>query len=186
MMVAPSITKELVNMKALICKTARNLLLKSTVASLAAASSLDAAAQAPTPEDIEELVVYAQCIRANGYAEFPDPGPDGRMMVRITDPAAGQQFRAAQSACTDKLPSRMAAAMNAPMTPERLEGLLKFAACVRAEGISGFPDPNPQGTFELTDPAQGPAGSPQAQKAMETCRESTGVAGIRMTVRPPQ
>lgn len=170
-------------MKTFICKTARNLFLKSAMASLAAALSLDAAGQA-TPEDVEELVVYAQCIRANGYADFPDPGPDGRMMVRITDPAAGQQFRAAQSACADKLPRRMAA-MNEPMTPERLEGLVKFAECVRAAGISAFPDPTPQGDFQLTDPAVSPA-SPQVQQAMGTCRESTGIAGIRMMGRPPQ
>lgn len=170
-------------MKTLICKTARNLLLKSAVASLAATLSLDTLAQ-PTPADVEELVEYAQCIRANGYADFPDPGPDGRMQVRITNPVAGEQFRTAQSACTDKLPSGMAA-MNAPMTPERLEGFVKFAECVRAAGISGFPDPNPQGTFELTDPAVNPA-SPQVQQAMATCRESTGVAGTRVIMRPPQ
>ena len=172
-------------MKTLICKTARNLLVKSAVASLAATLSLDAIAQPSTPAEIEEMVEYAQCIRANGYAEFPDPGPDGRMMVRITDPVAGEQFRAAQGACTDKLPSRMAA-MNAPMTPERLEGLVKFAECVRAAGISGFPDPTPQGDFQLTDPAQGPASSPQVQQAMATCRESTGATGMRFIVRPPQ
>src|SRR5262245_17082712 len=132
MMCSPSITKELVNVETLICKTARNLLLKSALASLAAMLSLDASAQL-TPADIEEMVEYAQCIRANGYAEFPDPDSEGRLQIRITDPAAGQQFRAAQAACTDKLPSRMAG-MNAPMTPERLEGLVKFAECMREDG----------------------------------------------------
>ncbi len=170
-------------MKTLVCKTARNLLLKSAMASLAATLSLAAIAQS-TPAEIEEMVKYAQCIRANGYAEFPDPGPDGRMMLRITNPAAGEQFRAAQAACTDKLPSRMAA-MNAPMTPERLEGLVKFAECVRAAGISGFPDPTPQGDFQLTDPAISPA-SPQVQQAMGPCRESTGAIGIRFIMRPQQ
>lgn len=170
-------------MKALIFKTGRNLLLKSAVAALAATLSLETTAQ-PTPEEVEELLVYSQCIRANGYAEFPDPGPDGRLQIRITDPAAAAQFRTAQAACADKLPSRMAA-MNAPMTPERLEGLLKFAGCVRAAGISGFPDPTPQGDFEITDPALGPA-TPQVRQAFDSCRESTGAMGIRIMVRPPQ
>lgn len=172
-------------MKTLICKTARNLLLKSAVASLAATLSLDAIAQPtqPTPAEIEELVEYAQCIRANGYAEFPDPGPDGRMMVRITTPAAAEQFRAAQPACADKLPSRMVA-MNAPMTPERLEGLVKFAECARAAGLSDFPDPTPQGAFELSSPTLD-LQTPQAQQTMNTCREANAVTGL-MIRRVPQ
>jgi len=166
-------------MKTLICRTARNLLLTSALATL----SLDASAQM-TPADIEEMVEYAQCIRANGYAEFPDPDSNGRLQVRITTPVAGEQFRTAQSACTDKLPSRMAAA-NAPMTPERLDGLVKFAECMREDGIANFPDPTPQGAFEISDPALGLA-TPQVQQAMEQCRESTGVAGIRIMMRGPQ
>jgi hypothetical protein len=172
-------------MKALICKTARNLLLKSAVASLAATLSLDAIAQPtpPTPAEIEEFVEYAQCIRANGYAEFPDPGPDGRMMVRITTPAAAEQFRAAQPACADKLPSRMAA-MNAPMTPERLEALLSVSACMREGGLTDFPDPNAEGVFEL-----GPTvdmRSQQAQTAMQACmRSNPGAGGFRIQ-RAPQ
>lgn len=169
-------------MKTLICKTARNLLLKSAVASLAATLFLDAIAQ-PTPADVEEQVEYAQCIRANGYAEFPDPGPDGRMMVRITERVAAEQFRAAQGACTDKLPSQMAA-MNAPMTPERLEGLVKFAECVRAAGLSDFPDPTPQGAFELSSPTLD-LRTPQAQQTMNTCREANAVTGL-MIRRMPQ
>jgi hypothetical protein len=169
-------------MKSFICRTARNLLLKSTVAALAAMLSLDAGAQMSPPE-IEEFVEYAQCIRANGYAEFPDPGPDGRMMVRITTPAAGEQFRAAQPACADKLPRGMAA-MNAPMTPERLEALLGVSACMREGGVADFPDPNAEGTFLL-----GPTvdmRSQQARDMMQTCMQSNpGAGGIRV-LRAPQ
>lgn len=170
-------------MTTVICKTARNLLLKSALTSLVATLSLDASAQM-TPADIEEIVEYAQCIRANGYAEFPDPGPDGRLQISITTPVAGEQFRAAQSACTDKLPSSMAAA-NAPMTPERLDGLVKFAECMREDGIANFPDPTPQGAFEISDPTLGLA-TPQVQRAMQQCRESTGVVGIRIMMRRPE
>jgi hypothetical protein len=168
------------------CKTARNLLLKSAVAALAATLSLAAIAQPtpPTPAEIEEMLEYSQCIRANGYAEFPDPGADGRLMIRITDPVAGEQFRAAQGACTDKLPSRMAA-MNAPMTPERLEGLVKFAECVRATGMSDFPDPTPEGVFEISSPTIN-LQTPQAQQTMNTCREANGVTGMMIRRLPPR
>lgn len=170
-------------MKALIRNTARNLLLKSAVASLAATLSLDAIAQPPpaniaqpTPAEIEERVEYAQCIRANGYAEFPDPGPDGGFNVRIFSSPAAEQFQAARSACTDKLPSGIAA-MNAPMTPERLDTLVKFAECMRAAGLSDFPDPTPQGAFELSNPTFD-LRAPQTQQTMNTCREANAVTGL--------
>lgn len=169
-------------METRICKTARNLLLQSAVAALATMLSLDAGAQM-TPAQIEEFVAYAQCIRANGYAEFPDPGPDGRIRININTPAAGEQFRAAQPACADKLPSGMAA-MNAPMTPERLEALLSVSACMREGGVADFPDPNAEGTFLL-----GPTvdmRSQQARDMMQTCMQSNpGAGGIRV-LRAPQ
>jgi hypothetical protein len=177
MMGAPSMTTELLNMKSLICKTARNLLLKTAAASVAATLSLDASAQ-PTPADVEELVEYAQCIRANGYAEFPDPTPEGRMQLRIDRASAGK-FEAAQRACTDELPSGMAA-MNAPMTPERLEALVEFAECMRASGVPDFPDPSPQGQFELTRAMD--MGSAQARQAVETCRESNSIGGLMIHI----
>lgn len=168
-------------MKTLICKSARNLLLKSAMAALTALFSLNAAAQ-PTPEEMEELVAYSQCIRANGYTEFPDPGPDG-LQIRITNPVAMEQFRAAQSACTDKIPSGMAAAMNAPMTPERLDTLVKFAECMRAAGLSDFPDPTPQGAFELSNPSFD-LRAPQTQQTMNTCREANAVTGLMIRRKP--
>jgi hypothetical protein len=169
-------------MKTRICKTARNLLLKSAVASLAAMLSLDAGAQL-TPAQIEEMVEYAQCIRANGYAEFPDPGPDGRMRLNIATPAAREQFGAAQPACADKVPSGMAA-MNAPMTPERLEALLSVSACMREGGVADFPDPNAEGTFLL-----GPTVAmrfQQAQDMMQTCIQSNPGTGVFRVLRAPQ
>lgn len=156
----------------LTCKTARHYSLLSAMASVAFSFALTASAQQPA--DIEQLVEYAQCIRDNGYAEFPDPGPDGRMQLRL-NPATAERFEAAQRACTDKLPSGLAA-LNAPPTPERIEALVKFAQCMRDTGVSGFPDPSPQGSFEIA--ANLDMTTPQLQQAAETCRENTQVGSL--------
>ena len=131
-------------------------------------------AQTP-PDETEKLVIYAQCIRANGYAEFPDPAPSGRLQLKLDAQTRGK-FEAAQRACKDKLPSGMAA-INQDATPERLQALLGFSRCMRANGVNGFPDPTPKGVFEITSSTLD-MGTPQAQRAAEDCRASNPIGGL--------
>ena len=163
-------------MKTLIRNTVGKFLLKAASAAWVATLPLETAAQ-QAPADVDELIEYAQCIRANDYPDFPDPGPNG-MQFRIT-PGTADKFQAAQRACTDKLPSGMAA-MNEPPNPERLDALVKFAACVRASGVADFPDPTPQGRFEILRGLD--MRSPQAQQALQTCRESNPLGGLSILV----
>lgn len=149
-----------------------------------AASSRYAAAQ-PTPPsaaDFDQLLQHAQCIRENGYPEFPDPTMDGgrvRFGLEPRGPAAGLQekFEAAQQACRDKLPSGLATLGQQNVSPEQLQALIGFAACVRASGVSDFPDPTPQGVFEITG-VSFEMGSPQVRSALEACRESNPINGM--------
>jgi len=126
-------------------------------------------AQNRPPPDLDRMVEYAQCIRANGYPEFPDPASDGRLQIRL-DPKTAARFEAAQQACRDKAPPGMGG-QDREMTPERMQSLLGFAACVRGRGVRGFPDPSPQGVFEINDPAIDPS-APQVRQAMEACTAS--------------
>lgn len=137
-------------------------------ATVALSLAIDAQAQAQPP-DIEKLVKYAQCIRANGYPEFPDPSPDGRMQLKL-DRTSGSRFEAAQRACKDQLPPGMPAG-DQNVTPERMQKLLAFAACVRERGVKGFPDPSPKGVFEITGAAPD-LSTPQVRQALEGCTES--------------
>lgn len=138
------------------------------------ARTIDASAAAP-PADMEKQVEYARCIRANGYPEFPDPGPDGRMQIRL-DPKNGAKFEAAQRACRDKLPAGLAA-LDQQITPERLQAQLAFAACVRGKGVKGFPDPTPKGVFELGEDSPD-LNTPQVQQAVQACMQSNPPGGL--------
>ena len=62
----------------------------------------------------------------------------------------------------------------------RLDALVKFAECVRASGLPDFPDPTPQGTFAIGRTLD--MRTPQAQKALETCRESNPIGGLMLRV----
>jgi hypothetical protein len=121
----------------------------------------------PDADQVEKMVDYAQCIRDNGYPAFPDPAPDGGFQFRI-ERGSAPQFQAAQEACKDKMPSGMFGATQAS-TPEQIETQLAFAGCMRDKGVVNFPDPSPQGGFDVNGPKID-LRSPQVQSAMEACR----------------
>jgi hypothetical protein len=55
-----------------------------------------------------QALKYSQCMRENGIEEFPDPNPDGGMMLRMKkgsdlDPES-PKFQAAQEACKSLMP----------------------------------------------------------------------------------
>lgn len=61
--------------------------------------------QKPSAEQTEQLRKFAQCMRENGIANFPDPSADGGINIGGTglDPEDAS-FKAAQEACKDLTP----------------------------------------------------------------------------------
>ena len=92
-------------------------------------------------------------MRDHGVSDFPDPkvtsSPGHQaVMIRITPAISGSpQFKSAQHTCQSILPApnNASAAQLAAQQHAREEALLAFARCLRAHGLSGFPDPNSQG-----------------------------------------
>jgi hypothetical protein len=54
---------------------------------------------------------------------------------------------------------------------------LKFAECLRSNGLPGFPGPSPNGTFHITSSSSAVPGSPQFQAAQKACRKFTPNGG---------
>jgi len=81
-------------------------------------------------------------MRSHGVPSFPDPGSGGG--VQIT-PSSGinpfsPAFKAAQSQCDKLLPGGGPGARGAP-SEEAKQQMLAISECMRAHGVSGFPDP---------------------------------------------
>lgn len=101
---------------------------------------------------------YADCMRSHGVPNFPNPrvSVDGnRVAVMQAVPesdVAAPKFKSAQKACQGILP--------APGSQPEQQGhrlaFLAFARCMRADGVSSFPDPNSQG--QITRAMLGAAG----------------------------
>jgi hypothetical protein len=65
----------------------------------------------PKPEDLAKMRAFSQCMRDHGVSEFPDPKPDGRMLLKAgpgtgIDPES-TEFKAAQKACGKLQPGGM-------------------------------------------------------------------------------
>jgi hypothetical protein len=94
-----------------------------------------------------KAVKFAECIRSNCVSEFPDPNASGQFAYGIPsgssplDPSSAA-FQHAIGACNTLEPARFIATS---FTPTQRSARLKFAQCVRANGVPNFPDPTATG-----------------------------------------
>ncbi|MEO7223480.1 MAG: hypothetical protein ABIY37_13505 [Devosia sp.] len=146
---------------------------------VAAVSTCPTATAQQAPADRQDAaLVYAQCMRDNGYAEFPDPDSDGGFQFLI-NPKGASRFHAAAAACHDLAPEGM---RDEEVTPEQIDALIKLSQCVRENGVPEFPDPGPQGNYDLSGTDIGP-GDTRLEAAMAVCRDETGPGpGMRITI----
>ena len=83
-----------------------------------------------------QTLKYADCMRANGTPNVPDPSSNGAL-PNPTLPA----FRAAEKACERLQPVGMHSGGPAAPTAAELRAALAFARSMRAHGFRQFPDP---------------------------------------------
>lgn len=90
----------------------------------------------PGGKSPQQALKFAQCMRAHGVSNFPDPTGQG---IRINPSiASSPAFRTAQNACKKYLPN----GGQPPVTaPGQRAAALAFAKCMRTHGEPNFPDP---------------------------------------------
>lgn len=96
-----------------------------------------------TAANAQKAVKFAECMRSNGVRQFPDPGASGNLTIDgiangssldLGTPA----FKQALSACKDLEPGGF---MGTKRSPEQQSAALRFAQCIRENGVNDFPDP---------------------------------------------
>ncbi len=85
---------------------------------------------------------YSDCMRAHGVPNFPDPTSGGGLLVHA-GPGTGLDpispaFQSAQQSCRSLIPGGGAPHL---LSASRRNALLQYSACMRAHGLSNFPDP---------------------------------------------
>jgi hypothetical protein len=84
----------------------------------------------------DKAVRFAACIRAHGVRDFPDPNAKGDFDYGVSvTPAV---WKRATTACKDLQPP---GTLSAKRTPKQQSASLRFAQCIRANGVKDFPDP---------------------------------------------
>jgi hypothetical protein len=138
-----------------------------------------------TSANLDKAVKFAQCMRANGVSQFPDPNTSGQLTIdgiangsslNPNTPA----FQQALSACKDLEPPGFTGNTR---TAQQQEAALKFAQCMRAKGVTDFPDPSADGplidTTKIPSLAgQDPRSVPGFNAAMQACGSFAGAAGV--------
>lgn len=82
---------------------------------------------------------FADCMRSHGVSNFPDPGPGGGIQLPDGINPRSPAFQSAQNACSKFLP--FGGPGRGHGSEARKLQLVKLAECMRAHGITSFPDP---------------------------------------------
>jgi len=152
------------------------LALAAGVALLTACSGSSSSTGSATGQSTayQKALKYAQCIRAHGIPNFPDPNSKGQFIVQngssnptsnVSKAVAGTALKA----CRSLAPPSIAQGPSGPrgggsVTPNQL----KFAQCMRSHGEPKFPDPASNGSITL--PKGMNPESPQFQTAEKACQ----------------
>jgi hypothetical protein len=84
----------------------------------------------------DKAVKFAECIRAHGVSDFPDPNAKNQFEYGVSvTPAV---WKRATTACKELQPP---GTLSAKRTPKQQSASLRFAQCVRDNGVKDFPDP---------------------------------------------
>jgi hypothetical protein len=142
------------------------------------------ASSAASQNPVKAAFAFARCMRQHGLPNFPDPkvhvsGSGGEQSIAVGFSAgvgASPRFKTAQRACRGVLPGPTQISPAEQHT--RAVKLLGFARCMRAHGVSGFPDPTSAGeiTQEMLASARINVRAPFVQKAAYACVPAAGGA----------
>jgi hypothetical protein len=135
-----------------------------------------------TAANQEKSVKFAQCMRENGVSEFPDPDASGELTIdgvvngSSIDPD-GPAWNGALDACKDLQPPGFTG--DGERSSEEQDAALKFAQCIRDNGVTDFPDPA-EGT-PLVDTNRIPSAATEAgmsalNAAMQACGDAAAEA----------
>jgi hypothetical protein len=138
-------------------------------------STTGSAGSNPPPDTRLQALAYSQCMQSHDDSGFPDPSPvpGGGWGYRDNPQTAqylsGPGYDAAQRSCQKLEP-------NLAITPAEqravLDQAIKQSVCMRAHGITNFPDPTTTGGGVGTVITKGSGidvSSPQFQAAQKAC-----------------
>jgi hypothetical protein len=124
-------------------------------------------------------VTFAECMRAHGVPQFPDPGgpaPAGSSISLLgakLPPTMNIHAPAFQSALQTCMKQFLAGHPRPPVSAAQKAAAVKYSECMRAHGVPNFPDPKfpSGGGIGFATPVNVNLNSPAAQHAQQVCQQ---------------
>jgi hypothetical protein len=122
----------------------------------------------------DKAVKFAECIRAHGVRDFPDPNEKNQFEYGVS--VTPTVWKQATTACKDLQPP---GTLSGKRTPKQQSAALRFAQCIRDNGVKDFPDPvNGEplvDTYKIPS-SNKPGGMTILNAAMRKCGDALGEA----------
>jgi hypothetical protein len=102
-----------------------------------------------------QALAFSNCMRAHGVSNYPDPtsSPGGGVELTIGSNSGvnteAPAFQSAQTSCKHLLPG--GGPGSGPPSPQTMAQTRQVSECMRAHGISGFPDPTTRAPSNPSD-----------------------------------
>jgi hypothetical protein len=131
----------------------------------------------------QKAVKFAECMRRNGVSKFPDPNASGKLTIDAVANGSSLNtnspaFQQSISACKDLEPAGFTGTKR---SSHQQQAGLKFAQCIRENGVRDFPDPLPNGPLVDTNripSSSEPGGMSALHAAMQKCGAEAAAAGV--------
>jgi hypothetical protein len=136
-----------------------------------------------------QSLAYSNCMRSNGVSQFPAPDPQGNYNnAQVTALQDNPEYRNAHIQCASVLPnggSGLSATQIQQIQQQNLRYAVKAAHCMRAHGITNFPDPdasnqdagvNWQPVISLITDGGLNVSTPSYEAALTACKPGYGFA----------
>ncbi|TVX97228.1 hypothetical protein FPV58_23075 [Mycolicibacterium porcinum] len=118
-------------------QTRRQLATLAMTAVIGSAGLAFAALAGADPASQAQAMKYSECMRANGIGDFPNPNADGEFPYGGVS-VSKATWQNAVDTCASLQPPEWSA--DTGRTPAQQDAALKFAQCVRDNGVPDFPD----------------------------------------------
>jgi hypothetical protein len=160
------------------------VVLISACGSSASAGTGTSSAGKSTLAHAQREVKFAECMRSHGVSRFPDPGASGKFT--IDEVANGSSLDTSTPAFTEAISSckalEPAGFTGGKRSSAQQSAALRFAECIRANGVTDFPDPangRPLVDTNRIPSSNSPGGMSILQAAMQKCRGAAAAAGVQ-------
>jgi hypothetical protein len=154
------------------------------ISACGSAAPAETVAAGSNTANAQKAVKFAKCMRHNGVSQFPDPGASGELTIDAVVngsslDASAPAFKQAISACKALEPVGF---MGGKRSPAQQAASVKFAQCIRDNGVKDFPDPvngEPLVDTNRIPSSATSSGMSILKSAMQKCRDAAAAAGVK-------